>query len=294
MDWANESYVRLYTRETADDLELSWEALALWRALLPRFDQSGLFAVRNGWTSVSKATRIPLHVVEAAAAELVSDGRVRLIKEGVFAPNFVEAQTASKSDRARQRESRDRRRARAESAPSVPSNHVSSATHTAESGQVIEIAHSNHGVSHAVTSQSHAVTPSHSLLCSADPLPCSALPLGAQDKPALQTDLSRFQDKVDVNAAKAKRARGTQLPADWAPRAEERAWASQHTLDCDAEAEHFRDHHTARGTSFRDWHAGFRTWLRNAANWKRQKQPAKQQQLGGVSAALLRMANGES
>ena len=111
MDWSNEDYVRMYTRETADDLELSWEALALWRALLCKFDRSGVIQVKNGWKSIAALTRIPFAVVEIAGPELVADGRIRETPAGFFAPNFTEAQTTSKSDKARQRESRDRRRA---------------------------------------------------------------------------------------------------------------------------------------------------------------------------------------
>src|SRR5689334_17594929 len=110
MDWPNEEYVRLYTRETADDLDLSWEALALWRAMLTKFDRAGVIIARSGWVSISRLVRMPTEVVERAGPELVRDGRVKQVEGGVFAPNFVEAQTASKSDRARQRESRDRRR----------------------------------------------------------------------------------------------------------------------------------------------------------------------------------------
>lgn len=110
MDWANEEYVRLYTRETADDLELSWEAVALWRAMLCKFDRSGVIQVRNGWPSLARMVRMPIEVVERVGPELVTDGRVRVTKHGFVAPNFTEAQTASKSDKLRQRESRDRRR----------------------------------------------------------------------------------------------------------------------------------------------------------------------------------------
>jgi hypothetical protein len=110
MDWSNEEYVRMYTRETADDLELSWEALALWRAMLCKFDRSGVIPVRNGWPSVARMVRMPEDVVGRAGPELVTDGRVRVTKQGFVAPNFTEAQTTSKSDKLRQQESRDRRR----------------------------------------------------------------------------------------------------------------------------------------------------------------------------------------
>lgn len=263
MDWANEPYVRLYTRETTDDVELSWDAISLWRALLCKFDRSGLMEARNGWTSVAKAVRCDLKMAEAAGAELVKDGRVRLVKGGIYAPNFVSAQTASKSDKVRQRESRDNRRARAESQHSI------------------ENADSNHGValpvSHAVT-HGHAASQNVTLcLAVAEPLPCSALPsvIGEQAPPVSQPNspgLASLKAVTDVSAEKAKRKRGTQIPDGWSPRLEERARARDAGLDCDAEVEAFRDHHKSRGNAFLDWDAAFRTWIRNGLKFSKPKQ----------------------
>jgi len=57
------------------------------------------------------------------------------------------------------------------------------------------------------------------------------------------------------------------IPPDWQPRDEERQSASEKGLDCDAEASHFRDHHSAKGEPMLDWNAAFRTWLRNAVRF---------------------------
>jgi len=35
------------------------------------------------------------------------------------------------------------------------------------------------------------------------------------------------------------------------------------------EIEAFRDYHLARGTTMADWEAAFRTWLRNATQWRK-------------------------
>jgi len=109
MDWPNEEYVKVYRRETDDDLVLSWQARALWKEMLVKFDRSGLIETRRGARGLAAMVRWPLDVVEVALPELVEDGRVRPVATGFFAPNFLEAQEASKSDRARQRESRQRR-----------------------------------------------------------------------------------------------------------------------------------------------------------------------------------------
>lgn len=45
----------------------------------------------------------------------------------------------------------------------------------------------------------------------------------------------------------------------------------------DDELEHFRDHHTAKGTLSFDWQASFRTWVKNSTKWEprngHQRQP---------------------
>ena len=60
------------------------------------------------------------------------------------------------------------------------------------------------------------------------------------------------------------------IPPDWKPRDEERTSAREKGLDCDAEAAHFLDHHTAKGEPHLDWHAAFRNWLRNAVKFSKQ------------------------
>ncbi len=76
---------------------------------------------------------------------------------------------------------------------------------------------------------------------------------------------------------KSKSARSVGLPADWQPRVEEREAATGSQLDCDREASHFRDHHTAKASRFADWDAAFRTWLRNAVNFGRKGANGKSQ-----------------
>lgn len=110
MDWSNEPYVKVYTRETDDDLALSWEALALWNQMLKRFDRAGVLETKRGPRGLAAIVRIPASVVERALPELLTDGRLREVPTGYVSPNFLAAQEAKKSDRMRQRESRERRR----------------------------------------------------------------------------------------------------------------------------------------------------------------------------------------
>lgn len=63
-------------------------------------------------------------------------------------------------------------------------------------------------------------------------------------------------------APKSKRA--TARPADFRPSDAHVALAAELGVDLRAEWPKFCDHHDARGTTFKDWDAALRTWIRNA------------------------------
>jgi hypothetical protein len=115
MRWDDEPYVRLYKRETPEWSVLSWQARALFHELLKRVDMAGLLMVgRSGVRGLAGLVRMPLDVVEGAmhgADGLLADGCVVEVDGGYLLPNFVEAQQARQSDRARKAEQRARDRA---------------------------------------------------------------------------------------------------------------------------------------------------------------------------------------
>lgn len=111
MDWENERYVRLYTRETVDDLVLSWEAMALWHCLVKKFDRAGIIHVGvHGWKGLALLVKMPAAVVVPAGEELLTDGRIIMFAGKLVAPNFIEAQESKQSDKQRKAESRARQR----------------------------------------------------------------------------------------------------------------------------------------------------------------------------------------
>lgn len=113
MDWANERYVRVYTRDTDDWICLPWQARALWHELLRKADRAGVIQTRRGAVGLAALTRIPIDVVEAALPVLLADGCVQENKDGFVLPNYIVAQETPQSDAQRQREARERRRAAA-------------------------------------------------------------------------------------------------------------------------------------------------------------------------------------
>jgi len=114
MDWENERYVRVYTRNTVAWRMLPWQSKALWPLLLREVDRAGLLALDgHGARGLAALVELPPEVVEVGLQGLIEDGCVRLLGDGtrLFVPNFIAAQEAKQSDTHRQRESRERRRA---------------------------------------------------------------------------------------------------------------------------------------------------------------------------------------
>ena len=74
---------------------------------------------------------------------------------------------------------------------------------------------------------------------------------------------------VGGNAPPSPERRKRRLPEDWRPTDRHASFAAENRLDTDAEAEQFRDHHTAKGSLMLDWDAAFRTWLRNAVKFRK-------------------------
>lgn len=143
MDWSNESYVRLYVRNTTTWRRLGFEGQTMLMHMLRVVDRAGVLDIED----MSPAEAAALHT--GAPAEFAAVGIAKLLElksvvhDGtrlVF-PNFIEAQEATKSDRQRQRESREKR----------------AVTKRDDQSQIVTECHV----------QSQAVTSGHSLLCSA-------------------------------------------------------------------------------------------------------------------------------
>lgn len=110
MDWSNERFVRLYTRDTPEWLCWCWQARALWPLLLRKADRSGVIANKLGARGLAALAGLPVDVVEAGLPDLLADGCLAEHQLGLVIPNYIEAQEAPLSDKQRQRESRERRR----------------------------------------------------------------------------------------------------------------------------------------------------------------------------------------
>jgi len=112
MRWEDERYVRLYKRDTADWLALSFDAQALFCLLLRKVDLSGRLELgRHGPKAVAAVIgQVALwDRLGPALDELLKDGCVRIEAETLLVPNYVVAQEARMSPKLRQRLSRERK-----------------------------------------------------------------------------------------------------------------------------------------------------------------------------------------
>lgn len=171
MDWANESYVRLYCRDTSDLLAVGWEGRALFFELLRKADRAGVIDADRD--VLAELVRMPHEVVERVLPRLIKRGCIEA-HEGYFAiPNFDEAQSATKSDRQRQRELRERRK----SAASL--GHLKSRASNSTTENVTDESLSVTTPSRAVGEVDENVTAGHELSRARTPMLCSTVQYGA-------------------------------------------------------------------------------------------------------------------
>jgi hypothetical protein len=111
MNFEDESYIRLYTRDTPTWLRLGFEGQAVLALLLRKVDRAGVLdGVDNPVADVALVLGAPLPFVEAAMPRLLLLGTAVHREGRLILPRFVEAQSATKSDKTRARDSRARRR----------------------------------------------------------------------------------------------------------------------------------------------------------------------------------------
>ena len=117
MNYEDEPYVRKYTRKTVTHKLLGWEGRAVLDALLGEVDRAGVLDLSGlePALAVSALTDIPEDIVSVGLQKLMKHGVLELHTDALVWPKFVEGQTAKKSDKVRQRESRERRRDQARS-----------------------------------------------------------------------------------------------------------------------------------------------------------------------------------
>lgn len=113
LNFEDESYVRLYTADTASWSLLGWEGqTVLMHMLRGRFDRAGVFDCgRHGPArAIAAVTKLPAEIVEIGLRAILDEGTWVVNGTMLVWPKYVEAQTCKRADRVRQQESRRNRR----------------------------------------------------------------------------------------------------------------------------------------------------------------------------------------
>jgi len=248
LDWANERYVRVYTRDTTTWKLCDWRARTVLLHLFRKVDRSGVLDVGDdGVAGLAAVLELPLEeIVEPGIAQLVKRGTVERTADAFVLPNFIEAQEMPASDAQRQRVQREKRRADKRNRDGGVTNRDALVT-------------TGHATSRDVTP--NRTVPIRSEPCLAEPErePSPSAPAAPQGPPALALVPQEAPVKV------ARKAPSKPLPADWKPSPAHEAFAIELAVSVPAEAEKMRDWATANGERKADWDAAFRGWLRRAS-----------------------------
>lgn len=219
MDWSDEPWVKLYRRNTADWLLLSWRARGLFYSLMREVNRAGILDLgRTGKRAVAVVLGSGGDWKEIVDAldELLADGCVQINGATLVIPNFVEAQEAAQSDKARAKAARERRRDDAMGVNATDSTVTKrDATITKRDGSITD---SDETVT-ARHAPSHGVTPRHeekrreetTREGSAEGATAPAPPASAETASAAHTT-STGSETAAAKPARAKRAKPTPQP----------------------------------------------------------------------------------
>jgi hypothetical protein len=110
VNWSDEQYVKVYKRETLTILSLDWDARSVLRALLLKLDGAGVMETGNldQAEAVALQLRAPVDVVRRGLPALIACGTVVEVRNGILLPNFVAAQEATKTERLKKADQRQR------------------------------------------------------------------------------------------------------------------------------------------------------------------------------------------
>jgi len=146
MDWSNEHYVRLYIRDSADMLAIGWEGRAVWSQLLRKADRAGVLQYDGDRGILPDMLLMPREIIDVGLQKLCARGCVIDTTTRLVIRNFIEAQEAPKSDRQRQKESRERR-----SREAIGPNSLEPVTKRDEMSRDVTTRHGSHDCHDPVT-----------------------------------------------------------------------------------------------------------------------------------------------
>ena len=110
MNFEDETYVRLYVRDTKTWLRLGFEGQCVLMFLLRKLDKAGVLdGMDEPESDVALVTGVPLGIVTVGLERLLRWEVFQLFGNRLVMPNYLKAQNAIRNDKARQRDMREKR-----------------------------------------------------------------------------------------------------------------------------------------------------------------------------------------
>jgi len=138
MDFADEHYVKLFTRDTVTWRSWPWQSKALFPLLMRVVDHAGILSVgtREPARSVALMVMLPEDVVTPGLEALLADETVELVGGSLIITRFVDAQESRKTNAQAKREQREKAKAmvRAAQVLEATATHRQTATDGGRSG----------------------------------------------------------------------------------------------------------------------------------------------------------------
>lgn len=120
MQWEDERYIRIYTRDTPDWTVWPWQSRALLPLLMRKLDRMGLMELgKHGTVALAALVGLPIEVVGAGLDGLIADGCVVQSGTKLVMRNFIAGQEAVASGSLRQKTWREREKIRDETLRNV-------------------------------------------------------------------------------------------------------------------------------------------------------------------------------
>lgn len=113
MNWADEHYVKLFTRDTVTWRSWPWQARALFPLLMRAVDGAGMLNVgsRELGRSVALMVDLPADVALPGVEALLADGTLELVNGNLIIGKFLEAQESRKTNAQSKVEQREKAKA---------------------------------------------------------------------------------------------------------------------------------------------------------------------------------------
>lgn len=110
MNWEDEHYVKLYTRDTLTWKAWPWQTRTLFLHLMRKLDGAGLIEVgsMNPVQALSMQLDLPAEVVKAGLPHLITSTTARVDTGALMVPNWIAAQEARKTEAQKKRDQRQR------------------------------------------------------------------------------------------------------------------------------------------------------------------------------------------